>query len=266
MKQSAFAIKSSQFFGLLLRETHRFFKVPMQTIGTPIVSTILYILIFGITLGTSISLPSHIPYLAFLIPGMISMTLIRNSYENSASCIIAAKYVNEMQDLRSTPLSIHQIIWAKSISSLIRGHIVGFLAYLVGIIFCYYQETFFLNIKHPGLFFFFTIFGALSYANLGSFIATWSKSFEQINGFNTFILTPLIYLGGVFFTLRSLHPIWQKISLINPLFYMINGVRYSMIEVMDMPLQSAVIFTILTFFVTYALAYYALKKGSNYTR
>jgi len=119
----------------------RFMKVPAQTLGTPVISTTLYLLIFGVSIGSSMQLDGNQTYLAFLIPGLITMALTKNAFDNTTSSLVSGKYTNELQDYRISPLSITQLIWGISIASLIRGAIVGFLTYAIGFIFLYFHES-----------------------------------------------------------------------------------------------------------------------------
>ncbi len=244
----------------------RYFQVPLQTIGAPIISSALYFLIFGVSLGSAIQSEASIPYLVFLIPGLLAMNMVKNAFENSTGCITGAKYVNELQDLRTAPLTKEQIIWAKSLASLSRGFIVGILTFVIGSLFYFLDSGLFLTIKHPLILVLFMTVGTLTFAQLGIAIGMWAKSFEQIGGVSAFILTPLIYLGGVFFTLENLHPIWQKISLFNPLLYIINGFRYGIIGKSDTNILLAFSITLAAFIICHLLAYRTLQKGSNYYR
>ena len=258
--------KTQAFRNLFIREVARFVKTPYQTLATPIVSSLLYLLIFGVSLGKHIQLEGYPSYLAFLIPGLVIMSIVQNSFENASSSVIVGKYVNELQDLRIAPLSLASILWGKALSSLLRGFVVGFITYLVGFIFYYLQMHAWLSIKHPLTLLGFIFLGGISFANLGTTISMTYKSFEQINIVGTFVLLPLIYLGGVFFSLNNLHPIWQYISKFNPIFYLINGIRYGILgysdENMFLCFGVLIIFAVLLHF----LAKRSLIKGSNYYR
>jgi len=258
--------KWTQVSGLYRREVARFFKVPLQTIGAPIVNSILYLLIFGVSLGSSIHLENNLPYLGFLIPGLIAMSLIKNAFDNSTSAIMGQKYVNELQDLRVTPFSLQQLCVAKTFSSLTRGLIVGFITYAVGQAFYILWEGQFLPIRDPFIFTYFILFGGLAFGNLGIAIGMWSKSFEHVGAVSMLVLLPLIYLGGVFFSLENAHPFWQTVSHFNPLYYIINGIRYGMLGQSDINLTIASCMTLGFFIICYALAINSLKKGSRYMR
>lgn len=253
-----------QIKGLLTRELLRFLKLPTQTIGAPIVNAVLYLMIFGVSLGRSIHSINGISYLAFLIPGLITMSIIRNAFDNATSSIIGPKYTNELQDLRTTALSIYQIAWAKSLASLIRGLIVGLITYLVGQIFFFSIDSTGIVVQEFSILIYFLLVGGLSFGFLGVAIGMWARSFEHVGAVSSLILLPLIYLGGVFFTLKNLHPIWQKLSFFNPLFYIINGVRYGILGTTDVnPLTSTAV-TSTFLLITYICAHLSLRKGTHY--
>lgn len=255
-----------QITGLFKREVDRFFKVPLQTLGAPIINSFLYLLIFGVSLGHSITLNQNIPYLAFLIPGLIAMSVIKNAFDNATSSIMGQKYVNELQDHRTAPLSLQQLCIARSLASLVRGLLVGLITYLVGQCFYLFFKGHFLPIHDPWIFIYFVLFGGLAFGSLGIAIGMWSKSFEHVGAVSMLVLLPLIYLGGVFFSLDEAHTFWQTLSHFNPLYYMINGIRYGMLGASDIhpPLAGAVTFAF--FLLCYALALFSLRSGKNYIR
>ncbi len=250
------------FLTLLSREVRRFFKVILQTVATPLISTTLYLLIFGISIGSEISVTHNYSYLTFLIPGLVVMAALRNAYENTSSSIVISKFGGELEDLRIVPLSTLQINWAHGLAACARAFIIGILTYVIGAVFYYFENHSLLTIEHPLLALFLLFIGSLTFSNLGLSVSMHSNSFEQTNAINTFLLTPLIYLGGVFFSLQQLHPIWQTLSQYNPLLYIVNGFRYAMLGSSDIPIQSALIVTISSFLILHLISLYSLKKGS----
>ncbi|MEM8728026.1 MAG: ABC transporter permease [Chlamydiota bacterium] len=255
-----------QISGLFKREVTRFFKVPFQTLGAPIVNSFLYLLIFGVSLGHSIQIDENISYLAFLIPGLIAMSIIKNAFDNATSSIMTQKYVNELQDHRASPLTLQQICLAKSLASLTRALLVALITYLVGQVFLLIFQGKFLVLHNPYIFLFFAFFGGLAFGNLGTAIGMWSKTFEHVGAVSMLILLPLIYLGGVFFRPENTHFFWQKVSHINPIYYIINGIRYGFLGKSDIHFLLSGSATFLFFIVCYGLALISLRKGSNYLR
>lgn len=250
---------------LYSREVKRFLKVSVQTVFAPIVSSSLYLLIFGVSLGASIQLENNTSYLAFLIPGLVMMSVLNNAFQNTSSSIVTGRFNGDLEDWKIAPLRESEILTALALGGLSRGLLVGLVTFLTGEVFYYVMNDQFLTVAHPLWLLLFLCIGGLSFAFFGVAIAFIANTFDQLSGINSFILLPLIYLGGVFFSIKSLHPVWQNISLMNPLLYYINGVRFGILGFSDVPLERAVIVSILSCLFFYFLAYRALKKG-NYAR
>ncbi|NGX57927.1 MAG: Inner membrane transport permease YadH [Chlamydiae bacterium] len=250
------------FWTVFQREVRRFLKVIFQTIATPLISSSLYLLIFGVSIGREIEVGHGISYLAFLIPGLVMMTTLRNSLDNASGSIVTSKFVGELEDLRMAPLSASQIAWGNGLAAIFRGVIVGLITLGVGFLFFWVMEERVYQIEHPGILFVFLFIGGMAFANLGLAMCMLATNFEQVSAINTFILLPLIYLGGVFFSLEQLHPFWQILSQFNPLLYMVNGVRYGMLGVSDVGVWKSFLVTLFTWICFYSLAIWSLKKGS----
>jgi ABC-2 type transport system permease protein len=250
------------FFTLLKREVDRFFKVIIQTVVTPFINSSLYLLIFGVSLGKSIQLDSHVNYLAFLIPGLVMMGCLNNAFQNSSSSVITAKFGGDVEDFRASALSNQQMIWAFGLGGLMRGFIVGGITFFIGEVFYLFSQGSWLPVEHPILLLFFLAVGALTFAKLGISVAFWAKSFDQLSAVTGFILVPLTYLGGVFFSLQHLHPFWQRVSELNPLLYFINGVRYAMLGVSDVDAVTAVLVSCVALIACHGLALLTLKNSS----
>lgn len=250
------------FLTLLRKEIKRFLKVIIQTVVSPIVSSFLYLLVFGVSLGSSVQLKNGVPYLAFLIPGLMVMGLINNAFQNSSSSIVTSKFSGDLEDLRVAPIPHSYIIWAMGFGGVFRGSVVAIITGIVGSFFYYIQRNEMLPIAHPVWMLYFFLSGGLTFAFLGIFVAFIAKTFDQLSAFSTFVLLPLTYLGGVFISIQSLPEIWQVLSKFNPLFYLINGFRYSMLDQSDVGIQASSLISFVGLFVTYLLAQFALKKGS----
>lgn len=253
------------FVALYMREMMRFMKVIFQTVLTPLVSSALYLLIFGVSLGSSIRLESGISYLAFLIPGLVMMGVLNNAFQNSSSSIVSGKFSGDLEDLKVVPITPQVILWAFSIGGLTRGLLVGFITYSVGEFFIYMQEGHLTTLAHPMWLGFFLVVGGLTFAKFGVIVAFWAKSFEQMSAVGSFVLLPLIYLGGVFFSIKGLHPFWQSVAQFNPILYFINGIRYGMLGVSDVDVMTAAWVSLGALFLFHLVGLRMLKTGS-YTR
>lgn len=250
------------FITIFQREIARFLKVIVQTVITPFVSSFLYLLIFGVSLGEQMASHQGVSYLSFLIPGLMMMGLINNAFQNSSSSIVSSKFSGDLEDLRVAPITDREIIWAMSLGSLVRGAIVALITYIVGSLFMYYQQGEWLTIAHPFVALFFLIVAGLIFGMIGISIAFWATTFDQLSAFSAFILLPLTYLGGVFLSIEHLHPFWQAVSKINPLLYLINGLRYGVLGVSDVNVWTAALISLIGFIVFYLVAHWSLRKGS----
>ncbi len=250
------------FITLFMREIKRFMKVVVQTVVTPFVSSFLYLLVFGVSLGSQMRVHGGVPYLAFLIPGLMMMGLMNNAFQNSASSIVSSKFSGDLEDIRVAPITNQQIIWALSLGGVVRGGLVAFVTYLVGAVFYYLEQREVLAILHPVALIYFVIMGGLIFGMIGIAVAFWASNFDQLSAFSAFVLLPLTYLGGVFISVESLHPFWQMVAKLNPLLYLINGLRYGVLGVSDVDVALAVILSLIGFVVFYGVSLLALRKGS----
>jgi ABC-2 type transport system permease protein len=249
------------FWTLFLREIKRFMKVLVQTVVTPLISSFLYLLVFGVSLGGQVE--AHgVPYLAFLIPGLMMMGLMNNAFQNSSSSVVTSKFSGDLEDIRVAPITNNQIIWAFSFGSLIRGSVVALVTYCCGLVFYFMERGEWLGISHPLILVYFMVVGGLLFGQLGICVAFLARTFDQLSAFSAFILLPLTYLGGVFISIEHLGPFWQKVSRLNPLLYLINGLRYGLLGVSDVELSHAVLISLAGLVFFYSMAQLALTKGS----
>lgn len=252
----------SGFLTLLEREIKRFLKVIVQTVVTPFVSSFLYLLIFGVSLGNVVRTEGGISYLAFLIPGLMMMGLMNNAFQNSSSSIVSSKFSGDIEDLRVVPLTENEIIWALATGALVRGLVVAAVTLAVGEVFHFLQLGSWLGITHPWAVIYFLAVGGLLFGFIGIGVAFWAVGFEQLSAFSSFVLLPLTYLGGVFLSVEQLSPFWRQVALLNPLLYLINGLRYGLLGRSDVAVSSAIIVSLIGLAVFYAAARWSLRRGS----
>lgn len=250
------------FLTLYVRELKRFLKVSVQTVFSPLVSSGLYLLIFGVSLGGSIELGHSVTYLAFLIPGLVMMSVLNNSFQNSSSSIVSGKFSGDLEDWKISPLRESEILAALALGGLTRGLVVGLVTFLTGEAFFYFINGEFLSITSPLWLVTFLIIGGASFALFGVTIAFWARTFDQLSAVNSFILLPLIYLGGVFFSIEGLHPFWKWVSRLNPLCYFINGVRYGMLGISDVDVTVAFVVSLVSLVFFYLFAHRTLSRAS----
>ncbi len=262
MESPPLELRWTPFFVLLKKEVHRFMKVLTQTVVTPFISSSLYLLIFGVSLGAYISITGAPSYLAFLIPGLVMMGCLNNAFQNTSSSIVGSKFGGDLEDLKVAPLSVFQIIWAMSLAGVLRGLIVGGITMLIGQLFYLNIHGGWLAIENPLTALFFLVVGGLTFSQLGISVAFWAKTFDQLSAVGGFILLPLIYLGGVFFSLNNLHPFWQSVSKFNPMLYFINGFRHGILGNGDVSLNLCIAFSLLALLVCYGIAERSLRSSS----
>ncbi len=212
---------------LFKRETKRFLKVYTQTIFSPVVSNLLYLAIFGLSINRAIPTVSDITYLQFLVPGLVIMGIINNAFQNPSSSIIIMKYQGLISDLMTIPLKPIEILTAMISSATLRGFIVGAATLLTGLIFVDFPDPNWLVVIAA------SILVALFFGFLGMIIGIWATEFDKIAFVQNFVMMPLIFLGGVFYPISSLPDTFAKISSINPIVYMIDLLRYGFTGVND---------------------------------
>ncbi|MBN8555591.1 MAG: ABC transporter permease [Deltaproteobacteria bacterium] len=250
------------FQSVLKKEILRFWKVKSQTVFSPMINAALYLVVFGLSLSNVVPPQNGFSYTEFLIPGLAAMAALNNALQNSASSIMISKFHGDLQDLRIVPLSHNLIALAYVIACIVRGVIVAAAVLFLGELVVFLKEGHWMAIAHPQGFILFLCLGCAIFGNLGIWIGFISRTFDHIAAFTNFIILPLIYLGGVFFSLKILHPTWQTVATFNPLVYIINGIRWSLLGASDVSAPLCALVSVLFVAITGALAWYSVKYGS----
>lgn len=240
---------------LFKRETNRFMKVYLQTLFAPVFSNLLYFAIFGLSLYKAVPDVNGITYLQFLVPGLIAMGIINNAFQNPSSSLIIMKYQGLIQNLLTIPLKRSEIMLAFVFSAVLRGLLVGFMTYLTAIIFVELPYHSFLIITLAALII------ALFFSFLGLLVGIWAKEFDRNAFVQNFVLTPLTFLGGVFYSLDRLPQIAQNISMANPIVYLIDLLRYGFTGVHSYPIGISFAVSITITAILGAITYLVLKSG-----
>ncbi len=212
---------------LLYKEVLRFWKVGFQTVAAPVLTALMYLLIFGHVLENHVKVYNGLGYTAFLVPGLVMMSVLQNAFANSSSSLIQSKIMGSLVFLLLTPLSHWSWFVAYVGSSVVRGLVVGFGVLLAGAWFAP------MAFAHPLWIVGFAVLGAVLMGSLGLIAGLWAEKFDQLAAFQNFIIMPMTFLSGVFYSIASLPPVWQKVSHLNPFFYMIDGFRYGFFGVSD---------------------------------
>ncbi|NUF26501.1 ABC-2 type transport system permease protein [Gilliamella bombicola] len=237
------------------KEVTRFLRIWVQTLIPPVITMSLYFIIFGNLIGSRVGEMGGFSYMAFIVPGLIMMSVITNSYTNVCSSFFSAKFQRNIEELLVAPVPTHILILGYVGGGVMRGILTGILVTIVSLFFVRYEV-------HSWLFVVCTLlFTSILFSLAGLLNAVFAKSFDDISIIPTFVLTPLTYLGGVFYSITMLPDFWQWISKINPIVYMINGFRYGFLGVTDVPLW--ITFSMLILFVTglYVVAWRLIESG-----
>lgn len=255
----SWAFKS--FLTLFWKEILRYLRVATQTVLSPVISSALYMIVFGVSLGSFLQSDS---YLRFLIPGLLAMSALNNALQNSASSIIISKFHGDLQDLRVLPLRPIAITIAYALAGWTRACLCALAVFGVGQFLLWISAMPFLEIQNVlGLIYFVSV-GALFFAFIGIWAGFWANSFDQMNVITQFVVLPLIYLGGVFYSLDVLPAFWQKVAMFNPLVYFINGIRWSFLGESDLSIQSCFLVSFGFLIVAALLAWRGVLKGSYF--
>ena len=212
---------------LFYKEIVRFWKVGFQTVAAPVMTAMLYLLIFGHVLEDRVKVYDQITYTAFLLPGLVMMSVLQNAFANSSSSLIQSKMMGNLVFLLLTPLNHWSWFFAYVGSSVVRGLAVGLGVFVVTGWFTP------LSFVSPQWIVLFAIMGATMLGSMGVIAGLWAEKFDQMAAFQNFIIMPMTFLSGVFYSIHSLPPFWQTLSHFNPFFYMIDGFRYGFFGVSD---------------------------------
>ena len=220
------AMKSG-FSTLFYKEVLRMQKVAFQTLLAPILTTLLYLLIFSHVLSRHVEVYPGVGYTAFLIPGLVMMSLLQNAFANSSSSLIQSKITGNIVFVLLAPVAYGEFFAAYVLASVARGVVVGIGVYLAALYFTVPP------LAHPLWILLFAFLGSALLGALGMVAGIWAEKFDQLAGFQNFIIMPLTFLSGVFYSIHSLPPFWQNLSRFNPFFYMIDGFRYGFFGASD---------------------------------
>ncbi|MDP5237897.1 ABC transporter permease [Uliginosibacterium sp. 31-16] len=211
---------STAFLTLLYKEMLRFWKVSFQTVAAPVLSSVLYLMIFGHVLEGRLQPFEGVSYTSFLIPGLVMMSVLQNAFANSSSSLIQSKINGNIIFVLLPPISYREFYAAYVLASIVRGLVVGFGVWLASLFFSWS------GVAHPLWALAFVLMGAAILGSLGLVAGIWADKFDQLGAFQNFLIMPLTMLSGVFYSINSLPVFWQQVSHINPFFFMIDGFRY----------------------------------------
>jgi ABC-2 type transport system permease protein len=240
---------------LFYKEVLRFWKVAFQTVGAPILTAVLYLLIFGHVLEEHVKVYEEIGYTSFLIPGLVMMSVLQNAFANTSSSLIQSKITGNLVFLLVAPLSHRAWFVAYVGASMVRGLVVGLGVFLVTLWFAPPP------LAEPWWAVLFALLGAALLGALGLLAGLWAEKFDQMAAFQNFLIMPMTFLAGVFYSVHSLPPFWQAASQLNPFFYMIDGFRRGFFGVSDVSPWLSLTVVVTSFAVVAALVLHLLRTG-----
>ena len=236
-------------------EMNRSFRTLIQSLVSPVLSTILYFIVFGAAIGSRMDNISNVSYGAFIVPGLIMLTVQMQSVNNASFGIYFPKFIGTTYELLSAPLSFVEIVIGYVGAATTKAFSIGLI--ILG------TSYFFVNIDiaHPIYMILFLFLTCLTFSLLGFIIGIVSDNFEQLNIVPMLIITPLVFLGGSFYTIDMLPPFWQKFALLNPIVYLISGFRWTFFDVGDVPILTSVVFVFIFTTVCVSIIWYIFKTG-----
>jgi len=244
----------SGFPTLLRKEVLRFYKVGFQTVAAPVLTAVLYLMIFGHVLeGREVY--GRLSYTAFLIPGLVMMSVLQNAFANTSSSLIQSKVTGNLVFVLLAPLSHLEFYAAYILAAVFRGVVVGLGVFLIT---AWYGLP---SIEYPLWILIFAFLGAAILGSLGLIAGIWADKYDQLAAFQNFIIMPATMLSGVFYSIHSLPPAWQAVSHFNPFFYMIDGFRYGFFGVSDMSPWNSLAIVTCFFIAVSVIALRLLQKG-----
>jgi ABC-2 type transport system permease protein len=215
------------FYALFRREVLRFFRRPRNTFVPPFITNVLYFSVFGVILGERINEIAGVPYILFILPGLVVLGAISNAFENTSFTIFHGRWNRYIEEVLTSPLSYRSMVGAYVLAAALRGVIVGILISLIGAFFTP------VGVTRPLYLVAFGMVITLLFAALGVAGGLWADDFDDLTMLNQFILRPLVFFGGVFYSLNELPATVQQVSLLNPMIYMVNGVRFGFLGVSE---------------------------------
>jgi len=240
---------------IVVKEIRRFLRIWVQTIFPSAITMTLYFIIMGKFIGSQINDISGYSYIEFIAPGLIMMSIITNSYANSVSSFYSAKFQRHIEEMLVSPMPNYIIIIGFMLGGIARGVIVGVVVTIVALFFTHLQ------ILNIGLVVVTTILTAALFSLAGIINGIFANSFDDISIIPTFVLTPLTYLGGIFFSIEMLPDFWQTVSFVNPILYMVNSFRHGILGISDVNLTTSMLVMIGFLIVLFSTCLYLLNKG-----
>jgi ABC-2 type transport system permease protein len=242
---------------ILTKEVARFMRIWSQTILPPAITMTLYFIIFGKMIGAQIQNIQGYSYMQYIVPGLTMMSIMTNAYTNTASSFFGAKFSKSIEEMLVSPMPNYIILLGFMFGGMLRGLLVGFVVILVSLFFTH------LHIQHGWIVLLTAVISAMLFS-LGGFVnAIFAKKFDDISFIPTFVLTPLTYLGGVFYSIKQLPPVWQTVSIFNPILNVIDTFRFGMLGISDVNIYFGLSLVCLLFVILFIWSLKLMRKGTG---
>lgn len=245
------------FLTIVTKEVRRFLRIWPQTLVPPAITVTLYYIIFGSLIGSRIGTMGGFDYMQFVVPGLIMMSVINNAYANVVSSFFGAKFQHHIEELLVSPTPNWVILLGFTVGGVARGLCVGLIVTLISLFFAH------LGVEHLGLTVLVVLLTAVLFSLAGLINAVFANSFDDISIIPTFVLTPLTYLGGVFYSMDMLPPFWRTVSELNPILYMVNAFRYGVLGTSDIDVGFALGMVLLFIAAAWAYCLHLLQSGTR---
>lgn len=245
------------FQTLLFKEITRFMRIWTQTLLPPAITMTLYFIIFGTQIGSQIQPIAGYSYMQYIAPGLIMMTIITSSYANTSFTFFGAKFSHSIEEILVSSMPVYIMLGGYMLSGALRGLLAGIIVMVIALCFTH------LHILHPFIVIAMAILASMLFSLAGLINGIFAKKFDDVSFIPTFVLTPLTYLGGVFYSVDKLPVHWQKLSLLNPVFSMVSTLRYGMLGIAEIPVYSGFLLVCALFFILFLWSIILLQRGTG---
>ncbi len=247
----------NSYLTIIRKEANRIFRIWPQTLLPAVITQSLYFLIFGGFIGSRVGLVDGTPYMSFIVPGLVMMAVIQNSFGNVVSSFFGSKFQRNIEELLVSPTPDWVLLAGYVTGGVIRGAATGILVYAVSAVFARP------SVMHPWAVLLFLLLTSVLFSLAGFLNAIFAKKFDDISIFTTFVLVPLTYLGGVFYSIRQLPAFWQGVSRFNPILYMVDGFRYGFFGTASLPVWHSIVLLLVLAIGLVGINLYLLRKGTG---
>lgn len=245
------------YLTIVRKEATRFFRIWTQTMLPSVITSVLYFVIFGALIGSQVKPINGLTYMQFIVPGLVMMAVITNSFQNVVGSFFSSKFMKNIEELMVSPTPVWVVIAGYITGGVLRGVVVGGLVLGVALFFTN------LSILHLGTVLLFMVLTSILFSLGGLLNALFANNFDEISIIPTFVLVPLTYLGGVFYSVNALPEFWRNISHFNPILYMVNGFRYGFFGISDVSISLSLVILLLANAIFLAANWYLLKRGTG---